>query len=282
MNIIHDDLTYNVTSFTVYSLDKKTWVLQTTKSISIIDNIILINVLNKIKDHKHITLSRLIHIINNDILSSKIISYLKDNGIIRPLKNLNFNLKSSILITNNNNILDFFRSHFFKQTVLLDQVDEQEFKSNQLIVAVLNPYNPKMVRKLYKKFENTHSYLLVGFIYNFKFYLDNIYNSELEFPDHFDHLKYIQSGIYSDQTNYTYQDLVNIIFEKDPNFNLEFFLSWIDVVMISKILLQRLIEIFDLDNNVNLYLNDIIVKIEELDLKTYKVIADSANYWEVG
>lgn len=49
MNIIHDDLTYNVTSFTVYSLDKKTWVLQTTKSISIIDNIILINVLNKKK-----------------------------------------------------------------------------------------------------------------------------------------------------------------------------------------------------------------------------------------
>lgn len=277
-----NDITYQVTSFTVYPLDVEKWVLQTSKTINIIDNVLLVNVLKEVKNYKYITLKRLSLLIDNEIIFSKIIRYLEDSGIIRPLKKLNFSLQKSLLVTNNSDIFNFFQSHYFDKVILFKDVDTLEFSDNELIVAILNPYNPKMVDKLYDKVCSISSYLLLGFFYNFKFYLGNIYNSDLELPNHFDHLKYIQSGIYSEQTNYTYQDLVNIIFEKDPTFNLEAPLNWSDIVMVSRLILQRVIKIFDLDNNVNLYMNDVVIRVQEMNMKTYEIIDDFANYWEMG
>lgn len=112
--------------------------------------------------------------------------------------------------------------------------------------------------------------------------MDNIYHPELELPDHFDHIKYIQTKIYSDQTSYTYQDLVDIIFEKDPNFGFIYPISWVDLIMISNLVLERVLTIFDLDEDTNLYMTKEILKMEELNMKTHKKMEDFAEFWEMG
>lgn len=277
-----DETTYRVMAFAFYPLDDESWVLQTTERVNIVNNELLIQVLKEIKDCKYVTSTILEDIVKNNKKLQQIIKYLQNNNILTSLHKLNFDLKRSIFITNDKDVYNFMDLHYFDNVIYFEDVMNLKLLNDRLIVAVLNPYNPELVKDIYNKIQQTNSYLLLGFIYNFKFYIDNIYNSQLEFPDHFDHLKYIQSGIYSDQSNYTYQDMVNIIFEKDKNFNLIYPLSWLDIVMISRLILQRCIEIFDLDNNINLYMNDNFIKIQDMDLKTFKVKNDSANYWEMG
>lgn len=276
-----DTNTYRITPFTIYPLNKKAWVLQTTTRVNIINNNTLVLVLKHLYGHKYTTLNALKKMVNDDIIND-IIDYLKSNNIICPLKKINFNLKNTVFLTNNEKIFNFYKSHYFNKIKFFEDIKKVRFRDDQLVVVILNPYNPEIVRNLYKKINNINVFLLLGFFYNFKFYLDNVYNSNLKLPNHFDHLKYIQSGIYSDQTNYTYQDLVNIIFEKDPKFGLDYPISWVDLVMLSKLVLQKTIKIFDLDDNTNLYMSDDISEIQEMDLQTYKTKKDSANYWEIG
>ncbi|MEX1371442.1 McbB family protein, partial [Lactobacillus helveticus] len=192
----------------------------------------------------------------------------------------NFNLQSTLLVTNSKKIYNFFNNHYFDQTILLRNLKNIDLK-NTLVVVILNPYNPEIVRKIYKKISN-NNFLILGYFYNFNFYLDNIYHPELELPDHFDHIKYIQTKIYSDQTSYTYQDLVDIIFEKDPNFGLIYPISWVDLIMISNLVLERVLTIFDLDEDTNLYITKEILKMEELNMKTHKKMEDFAEFWEMG
>ena len=48
-----------------------------------------------------------------------IVKYLQENEILLPLKNLNFNLQSTLLVTNSKKIYNFFNNHYFDQTILL-------------------------------------------------------------------------------------------------------------------------------------------------------------------
>lgn len=273
--------TYRVAQFAVYKLDDQSWVLQTTERINIIKNIKLVRFLKEIMYRRYITNNILLQLKEKyEDIFDNIMKYLQDNEILLPLKKLNFNLQSVRLVTNDEKIYNFFNDHYFDQAILLRDLKNIDFK-NSLLVVILNPYNPEIVRKIYKELSN-NNFLILGYFYNFNFYLDNIYHPELELPDHFDHIKYIQTKIYSNKTSYTYQDLVDIIFEKDPNFGLIYPISWVDLIMISNLVLERVLTVFDLDKDINLYLTQEILKIEELNMKTYKKTEDFAEFWEMG
>lgn len=278
---MNKNITYRVAQFAIYELDNQSWVLQTTERINIIKNIKLVHFLKEIMYRRYITADILLQLKEKyEDIFDDIVKYLQENEILLPLKNLNFNLQSTLLVTNSKKIYNFFNNHYFDQTILLRNLKNIDLK-NTLVVVILNPYNPEIVRKIYKKISN-NNFLILGYFYNFNFYLDNIYHPELELPDHFDHIKYIQTKIYSDQTSYTYQDLVDIIFEKDPNFGLIYPISWVDLIMISNLVLERVLTIFDLDEDTNLYMTKEILKMEELNMKTHKKMEDFAEFWEMG
>ncbi|NRO47919.1 McbB family protein [Lactobacillus helveticus] len=278
---MNKNITYRVAQFAIYELDNQSWVLQTTERINIIKNIKLVHFLKEIMYRRYITADVLLQLKEKyEDIFDDIVKYLQENEILLPLKNLNFNLQSTLLVTNSKKIYNFFNNHYFDQTILLRNLKNIDLK-NTLVVVILNPYNPEIVRKIYKKISN-NNFLILGYFYNFNFYLDNIYHPELELPDHFDHIKYIQTKIYSDQTSYTYQDLVDIIFEKDPNFGLIYPISWVDLIMISNLVLERVLTIFDLDEDTNLYITKEILKMEELNMKTHKKMEDFAEFWEMG
>lgn len=278
---MNKNITYRVAQFAIYELDNQSWVLQTTERINIIKNIKLVHFLKKIMYRRYITADILLQLKEKyEDIFDDIVKYLQENEILLPLKNLNFNLQSTLLVTNSKKIYNFFNNHYFDQTILLRNLKNIDLK-NTLVVVILNPYNPEIVRKIYKKISN-NNFLILGYFYNFNFYLDNIYHPELELPDHFDHIKYIQTKIYSDQKSYTYQDLVDIIFEKDPNFGLIYPISWVDLIMISNLVLERVLTIFDLDEDTNLYMTKEILKMEELNMKTHKKMEDFAEFWEMG
>lgn len=278
---MNKNITYRVAQFAIYELDNQSWVLQTTERINIIKNIKLVHFLKEIMYRRYITADVLLQLKEKyEDIFDDIVKYLQENEILLPLKNLNFNLQSTLLVTNSKKIYNFFNNHYFDQTILLRNLKNIDLK-NTLVVVILNPYNPEIVRKIYKKISN-NNFLILGYFYNFNFYLDNIYHPELELPDHFDHIKYIHTKIYSDQTSYTYQDLVDIIFEKDPNFGLIYPISWVDLIMISNLVLERVLTIFDLDEDTNLYITKEILKMEELNMKTHKKMEDFAEFWEMG
>ncbi|WEV43864.1 McbB family protein [Lactobacillus sp. ESL0684] len=275
---------YRVSSFIIYSLDDESWVLQTRDKVNIITDKDLIVLLKKLTTKKEVELKELKEFLNCKTKEEAVINYLERNGILLPVEKLNFNLTSSLFATNDEQIFHFIKNNYFDKSVFFNKVEEVPINPDQLTVVILNPYNPSMVKEIYNKFgkgKNSNGYLLVGFFYNFHFYLDNIYNPQLCLPTHFDHLGYIQSGIYSDKTNYTYQDLVNVIFRKDSNFNLKFPLEWKDLILISNVLVDIIIKIFDLNDSTNLYVNDIILQITDIDMDTRKVSNDSANFWEM-
>ncbi|MGM9915765.1 MAG: McbB family protein [Lactobacillus crispatus] len=275
-------ITYRVAQFAVYELDSQSWVLQTTECINIITNIKLVHFLKEIMYRRYIGNNELIQLKKKyGEISDDIIKYLQENEILLPLKELNFNLQHTMLVTNDKKIYDFWDRHYFEQTILLKNLKNINFEDT-LLVVILNPYNPEMVRNIYKKVSGNNNFLLLGYFYNFNFYLDNIYHPNLKLPDHFDHIKYVQTKIYSDQTNYTYQDLVDIIFEKDPNFDLIYPISWVDLIMVSHLILERVLTIFDLDKDINLYMTKEILKIEELNMKTHRKMEDFAEFWEMG
>lgn len=278
---MNKNITYRVAQFAIYELDNQSWVLQTTERINIIKNIKLVHFLKEIMYRRYITADVLLQLKEKyEDIFDDIVKYLQENEILLLLKNLNFNLQSTLLVTNSKKIYNFFNNHYFDQTILLRNLKNIDLK-NTLVVVILNPYNPEIVRKIYKKISN-NNFLILGYFYNFNFYLDNIYHPELELPDHFDHIKYIHTKIYSDQTSYTYQDLVDIIFEKDPNFGLIYPISWVDLIMISNLVLERVLTIFDLDEDTNLYITKEILKMEELNMKTHKKMEDFAEFWEMG
>lgn len=275
-------ITYRVAQFAVYELDSQSWVLQTTECINIITNIKLVHFLKEIMYRRYIGNNELIQLKKKyGEISDDIIKYLQENEILLPLKELNFNLQHTMLVTNDKKIYDFWDRHYFEQTILLKNLKNINFEDT-LLVVILNPYNPEMVRNIYKKVSGNNNFLLLGYFYNFNFYLDNIYHPNLKLPDHFDHIKYVQTKIYSDQTNYTYQDLVDIIFEKDPNFDLIYPISWVDLIMVSHLILERVLTIFDLDKDINLYMTKEILRIEELNMKTHRKMEDFAEFWEMG
>ena len=90
-----DTNTYRITPFTIYPLNKKAWVLQTTTRVNIINNNTLVLVLKHLYGHKYTTLNSLKKMVNDDIIND-IIDYLKSNNIICPLKKINFNLKNTV------------------------------------------------------------------------------------------------------------------------------------------------------------------------------------------
>lgn len=278
--------TYRITPYTIYPLNKKSWVLQTTERINIIDNLNLIDLLLNLQKKKYITstnLNKLIELkIKDNKLLPEVLNYLKNNNLISQLKHLNFKLSTSLFLTNDSKIFNFYKSHYFDKVSLLDNLKNVKFHENQLVIIILNPYNPRIVKQIYEKLNNRNAYLVLGFFYNFKFYIDNIYHPNLQLPNHFDHLKYIQTNIYSQETNYTYQDLINIIFEEDPKFNLTYPVSWLDIVMLTSVLMKHIIKIFDLDESTNLYMSDEILKLYTLDMKSYILNTDYANFWEMG
>lgn len=52
--------------------------------------------------------------------------------------------------------------------------------------------------------------------------------------------------------------------------------------MISNLVLERVLTIFDLDEDTNLYMTKEILKMEELNMKTHKKMEDFAEFWEMG
>lgn len=174
---MNKNITYRVAQFAIYELDNQSWVLQTTERINIIKNIKLVHFLKEIMYRRYITADILLQLKEKyEDIFDNIVKYLQENEILLPLKNLNFNLQSTLLVTNSKKIYKFFNNHYFDQTILLRNLKNIDLK-NTLVVVILNPYNPEIVRKIYKKISN-NNFLILGYFYNFNFYLDNIYHPE--------------------------------------------------------------------------------------------------------
>ena len=166
---MNKNITYRVAQFAIYELDNQSWVLQTTERINIIKNIKLVHFLKEIMYRRYITADILLQLKEKyEDIFDDIVKYLQENEILLPLKNLNFNLQSTLLVTNSKKIYKFFE--------LLQNLKNIDLK-NTLVVVILNPYNPEIVRKIYKKISN-NNFLILGYFYNFNFYLDNIYHPE--------------------------------------------------------------------------------------------------------
>lgn len=285
MNKIDSSENYRVASYIIYKVDSGSWVVQTRNKINIITDEDLAYVLEKIMHKTIITSENLASILDiNKSKATAIYEYLEANELITSMPKLNFKLTKSLFATNDKKIYEFFKNNYFDEFKFFKNVNEINIKPNQLAVVILNPYNPDMVRSIYKnikKQELDTSYLILGYFYNFHFYLDNLYNINLMLPNHFDHISYTQASLYSNETNYTYQDLVDIIFERDPKFNLTFPIQWTDLIAISDILMNVVLSIFDMDDSTNLYFNDIVLQTNDFDMQTRTNRVDTANYWEM-
>lgn len=262
-------------------------VVQTEETIAYVNNPKMIAFIKKIELKDKVS-EREIEREFGDKLSNAV-NFLNNNRIITRFQSLNFNVNEVVLVSNNDDFLKLSRTAL---EITQSEVDisifnisnVDEVKDDSLILSFLNPYNPEMVRSIYKKIKTKNNVFLINsFVYNFNFFMDNLYTTGWDNPDHFDHIGFIRSNIEGATTGegISYSRLVDIIYENDSSFNVEFPLMTDNLIIILALLLERTKKLFSMRNKMHLHSSEEFLKLVSYNFKNDKVGYDSATFWEL-
>src|SRR5699024_9127479 len=119
---------------------------------------------------------------------------------------------------------------------------KEEFCDNDLIVVFLNPYDKKIVKEIYDRVQSSKECLiLMTYIYNSNFYMDNLYSPKWKNPCHYCHMGFIESQLRINQEgDLSYQGLIDILYHEDRKFAVETPISTINMINFMTIIFNHL------------------------------------------
>lgn len=275
---------YTVSQFITYKLNETQSVIQSDESIVILKNPEMCKFIKNIES-RNIIDEEVVYSFFKD-KSQKAIEYLTRNKIIKELTPLDFNIQSVYFVANDKYILNSIPDSLVIDNILCNKIGFENFLNsenlNGLYVFVLNKYNKKLVKKIYKKInQDKGSFALTSFFYGFNYYIDNLYNVEWKNPNHFDHLGYIQSQILNDPANATYQNIVDVIFDYDSNFYLETPLNDNTMLKVLYLLVTKVEKILSLEHIEQVLTTRDLLEVEMYDYKLNQLYKDTAMFWEL-
>jgi len=157
--------------------------------------------------------------------------------------------------------------------------------SNLLNIIFLNPYDKKLATEIVSETKKNGNLLLMTYTYNNSFYIDSLYYCKWKKPCHLCHMGHIESQLRTSQFGeLTYQNLIDLLYNQEPNFKVETSLNVIDIYSIVTMIfnyLDRLI--FRSKGNV-LFSNEALEDINYsvmYDLQTKKIAKDISIHWEL-
>ncbi|MBQ5153379.1 McbB family protein [Macrococcoides caseolyticum] len=275
---------YKVKTYLIYNLSDSEVVVQNHLGIVRINEKRMIDFLYYLEREvlRRVTKSEIKSRFGAD--TDQAIKFLEENKILSNITEIEFNFDRVFIFSNEEEVLSYLTQVIVDKDINVISGDVEQLKSHELndslILIFQNPYSKKKSRKILEYidlFEN--NILIMSYIYNNVFYIDNIYSKELNNPCHFCNIGFIESKIRSIQDEQiSYQDLIDQIYEIDDEFEVNHPISNINKLKIS-------IHLYDfinkyLDNNRKLSSKEIL-DCFKLDLNNETTMFDTAIHWEL-
>lgn len=241
--------TFKVKNFVYHKLPSNDIVVQNQEGIIKVTNQNLNTLIEHIDNNRisKISYEEIEKYMGNNAEAS--ISFLKNYGVIENSRTkVNFDVQRIQFITNNEKLETKFKE------ILNDLVNEvgiemisnnnltEDFNDNDLIVVFLNPYDKNLAKKIFNRVkENNECLLLMTYMYNSNYYIDNFYSSKWKNPCHFCHMGFIESQLrIANNSDLSYQALIDILYHEDNKFAVESILTTVSLIDILSLLLRKL------------------------------------------
>lgn len=281
---------YKLNKFIGFTTNSGEYILQNQLGITKILNKQLINYLTHLEKNniKRITKLEIESLFDKP---DDVINFLLRYSIIEKEISLNFSIESINFLSNHKevgNITDYaLRDELKSSTYIYQELLDEKFvpklnDSKSLWIFFLNPYPRKLAKKIRDMFiDDYNKYLLISYIHNGNFYIDSLYSAEYKTPCHLCQINTIESEIRSSsERNLNYQKFVDVIFEENTRFNLEYPLSNIQVLNISSQLSKRVIDHIGSDNKskveTSLFGEGLV-----MNLNNFNYQSDTTIHWEL-
>ncbi|MDQ0156483.1 McbB family protein [Robertmurraya andreesenii] len=284
---------YKVKNFVYHTLPSKEVVVQNQKGVVKITNQSLIRLISDIdKNQKNF-------IFHEELAgymyesTDAAINFLKQYGIIESFtESINFNVKR-LQIISNNSIVEEHLMHSFnllKNEQIIEVINNRDLKAdffeNDLVIVFLNPYDKQIVEQIFNKLKNNgNCLLLMTYMYNNQFYIDNLYSPKWKNPCHKCHMGFIESQLrISDSGNLSYQALIDILYHEDNSFKVESQISTITLLNIITLIFNRLDKLVFRTNGNILFYGESLEDINSstmFDPQNKKIYNDTSIHWEL-
>ncbi|WP_436889256.1 McbB family protein [Mammaliicoccus sciuri] len=275
---------YNIKTYLLYRLNDFEVILQNHLGIVRIKEQRMIDFLYHIDDEvlREISKNKIEEYFGSDTYQA--IEFLEKNKVLSNVKKTDFNFDKIFLFCNEKQQLSYLNEIMNEKKIkviygMIEEIEKYEL-DNSLVLVFQNPYNKIRSRKIIEYINQFEDNLLImSYIYNNVFYIDNVYTKELNNPCHFCNMGFIESQIRSSEDDQiSYQDLIDEIYEIDDKFEVNHPLTIINNLKISIYLYDFLI--IYLDNNKKLSNRDIL-NCFRFDLNKNIKMTDTAIHWEL-
>lgn len=216
--------------------------------------------------------------------------FMIQNNIIKKVTPPNFNIEKVHFFSNLDTIHELMSRSFSHYSDIWSECNDIEMycnlikkNKNELFVVFLNPYDKKIAHKLRDLFllnENTLS--IMSYIYNGNFYFESIYSAKWKTPCHICQFSHIESEYRRGVAyGFTYQQLIDYLYELDNNFKVSTPIDFNDALNISTQLVNRLNLLLAL--RLNVYINSMeeFTKGLVMDMNKRSVQLDTTHHWEL-
>lgn len=193
-------------------------LIQTNKNMLSIYNINMQKFLNDIQEKSQISNSEIEKYFKNTYDDAK--KFLLKNNILSKVKNLNFNIKRLVIISDTNSL---YLKTVLKKITSIHNIKIEFFNNiyevndsyiNSLFIIYKNKYTDKeILDTLHSSINDESNIIQLILPFEFNYYIENIYNKMWGNPDHFDLIGNIETSNRNGK-NITYQDILNKMFDK--------------------------------------------------------------------
>jgi len=281
---------YKVNRYIAYNTPSGDFILQNQQGITKIINPQMVNFLIDIEKKGIRTLNKS----DMDLFFDQAegaINFLLKYGIIERSLYLNFGLDTINFASNHKEVgelTDYILKEGLVNYSYYNSVEEaftesiNEESKKTLWVYFLNPYSKSEAKRIRDNYiDKKNTYLLISYIHNGHFYIDSLYSSEYMTPCHLCQINTLESEIRSSTgEEMNYQKLVDMLFQEDENFSLNYPLTKIQIINIASHLGRRIIENSGSDRNHKVKYSHFGEGFS-MNLNDFKWHSDTTIHWEL-
>lgn len=209
------------------------------------------------------------------------IEFMKSNNLIEIITPKKISFKNVVVVSNDVTFLNSIkfnsgghRENFIYEE-LQDNLSDYKIKGNDdLYIFFLNPFNYKRFTELVNIVRNNNVLCRFAFYYNYNIFLSNYYKKDWVNPCplcFFGNLESSLRGKYSALNTVSFQTLLDLIYKKDPKFQIENLFTNYSISPLVNVILNEL----DINDN------SLINNVQYIDFNKNIVLMDEAIHWEL-
>lgn len=283
---------YIIKPFTLYKSSSEALILQNISGIVLITE----NTLKEVVTYLETKTGNLIdEFLIEDLLgenAKKKLNFLIEHSILKINTKPNFNISKVHFYSNSPMIEELISCTFKQNTLWNSHLDFNDFtklleidhhnNGTRLFLIFLNPYNKRIATDLRNRLKKRYQDLSIfSYIYKGHLYIESIYSPKWNTPCHLCQINHLEAELRVGSAHrFTYQQMIDLLYEENNDFALEVPLEYGDVLNISTQIVNRMNKLFALKDEVNISLEE-FTKGAVMDLLSKELYTDTTHHWEM-